>query len=190
MSLGQNSGLRAVAVLAVWSVVGVAGCGQKGTSQSVDQVLQASGKSRANVIPLAGRITIDSQTPEASKSLHRRMIVLLFDQAKLDAPANSVPKTFCDPKGEFAFSSYDQGDGVAPGKYVLTVVEFNFDKRSGYGGPDGLKNLYSDPVANSKIPELIIDHQPPGKKDYVIDLKLAGREAVTPGPQAVTLIRK
>ncbi len=64
-----------------------------------------------------------------------------------------------------------------------------FDKKRGYFGKDLLKNLYNDPTQNEKSPELVIDHQPPGKKDYLIDLKIVGRDAATPGPHAVTKLR-
>jgi hypothetical protein len=186
----NDSLFRTFAVFAAAAAIGIAGCGRQGAKQSVDEVLRESGKSRADVYPLGGKITIDSQTPEAGGFGQKRIIVMLFDQAKLDAPASGVPKAFCDSKGDFAFSTYDQGDGVAPGKYVLALVELKFDKRKGYYGADGLKNLYNDPVANAQISELTIDHRPPGKKDYAFDLKLAGREAGTPGPKAVTSIRK
>ncbi len=59
-----------------------------------------------------------------------------------------------------------------------------------YPGPDLFQNLYDDPDRNLKeYPELKIDHQPPGKTDYVFDLKIAGREAVAAGPNAVTHFR-
>ncbi len=114
---------------------------------------------------------------------------MLFDQSKLDANPDVVPKATVDAKGEFSFSTYDPGDGVAPGKYVMVLLEKKFDKKKGYFGPDLLKNLYNDPDANAKVADLKIDHEPPGKKDYAIDLKLAGRDAGTPGPKAVTKLK-
>jgi hypothetical protein len=169
------------------AVAAVAGCGGK-TTQSVDTVLRESGQSREAVFPLAGTITIDGQAPETGFG-KPQLIVLLFDQAKPEVPADSVPKAFCDAKGEFAFSTYGERDGVAAGKYVLALLKLKFNKKKGYFGNDLLKNLYNDPSQNLTVPELTIDHQSPGKKDYAIDLKIAGRDAVTPGPKAVTKMK-
>jgi hypothetical protein len=180
---------RIFAMLAAGAIAGVGGCGPSNAQHSVDGVLRESGKSRENVFPLAGRITIDDQAPEAGGFGKPQLIVLLFDQSKPTAPPGSVPKAICDAKGEFAFNTYDPGDGVAPGKYVLAVVELQYQKKKGYTGGDRLKNLYNDPSQNLKVPDLTIDHQPPGKKDYLIDLKVVGRDAATPGPHAVTQLR-
>jgi hypothetical protein len=185
MALRLDSVPRAFGVLAALVVVGTAGCGRQSADQAVDEALQNAGQSRANVFPLAGKVTTDGHAPEPGK-LSRRIIVMLNDRAKPDAPISGVPKAMCNPNGEFAFNMYGQGDGVPPGKYVVTIVDLRHDKRKGYIGPDGLKNLYNDPEKNATIPEFIIDHQPPGKKDYAFDLKIEGREAATPGPKAVT----
>jgi hypothetical protein len=177
------------AMLAAGAALGLAGCGPSSSAKhSVDEILKESGKSRGDLFPLAGRITVDGQVPETGGFGKPRLVVLLFDQSKLDAPPASVPKAICDAKGEFAFGTYDTGDGVAPGKYVLALVVLRFEKKKGYIGGDGLRNLYNDPSANLKVPELLIDHHAPGRKDYAIDLKLAGRDPVAPGPNAVTKI--
>jgi len=34
-------------------------------------------------------------------------------------------------------------------------------------------------------PEFVNDHMPPGKSDDNFDLKIAGRDAATPGPNAI-----
>ncbi len=184
---GRNvSRFFAAALVATLAMVAVAGCGGGATKRSADDILRESGKSRANVAPLAGTITVDGQVPDVASFGKPRLVVLLFEKSKLDESPDRVAKVLCDPKGQFVFSTYDQGDGVPPGQYVLAFVEMKFDKKRGYFGKDLLKNLYSDPSINEKNPELVIDHQPPGKKDYVIDLKIAGRDAATPGPHAVT----
>jgi hypothetical protein len=188
--MGENDSVfRTFTLLAAAAAVAIAGCGRESANQSVDKVLRESGKSRADVYALAGKVTIDGQPADGGGFGQQRILVLLFEQGKFDAPSADVPKAFCDATGDFAFSTYDQGDGVAPGKYVLALVKLKYDKRKGYFGKDGLKNLYNDAEQNSKISELVIDHQAPGKKDYAIDLKLAGRDAATPGPKAVTKIK-
>jgi hypothetical protein len=51
-----------------------------------------------------------------------------------------------NPDGTFEISTYQQGDGVPNGEYVLTIVwgKLNLMTRT-YGGPDKLKGAYSDP---------------------------------------------
>ena len=181
----SKSRFRAIGALAALTMVSLAACERPSAKQSVDTILKESGKSRSDVFPLAGRITIDSQPPQAGGLRQPRVTLVLFPESKLDAPLDGLPKATCEPNGEFSFSTYDRGDGVAPGKYVLAIVELKFDKRKGYSGKDLLKNLYNDPDQNLKNPELVIDHHAPGKKDYAIDLKLAGREAASPGPHSV-----
>jgi hypothetical protein len=184
----NDSVFRVIAMMVAVAAAGVVGCGGAGTKQSVDDILKESGKSRTTVLPFGGKITIDGQVPEVGGFAKPRLVVMLFDQANPDAPPGSVPKAICDAKGEFTFSTYDEGDGVAPGKYVLALVALRFEKKKGYTGGDVLKNLYNDPSQNLKVPELNIDHQA-ANRDYSIDLKLAGRDAATPGPKAVTIIK-
>jgi hypothetical protein len=91
--------------------------------------------------------------------------------------------------------SYERGDGVPTGSYVVLFAELiptplMATKRSkGLRGPDGLMNLYNDPDRNKQDVQFKIDITPPGKSDYAFDLKVAGKEAATPGPHAVTEIK-
>jgi hypothetical protein len=163
------------------------GCGRQSANQAVDDVLKKAGKSRETVFPLAGKITIDGHAPELKPGA--RMFVMLHNRDKLDTPTGPILKTVCKPNGEFAFSTYLQGDGVPVGKYVVTVAQLRQGFRQGYIGPDALKNLYNDPEANAKIEEFLIDHKPPGKTDCAFDLKIAGLAPASPGPHAVTKIR-
>ena len=92
--------------------------------------------------------------------------------------------------GEFAFGAFGRDDGVKAGTYIATFTKLKRGQHKQYPGPDLFQNLYDDPDRNLKeYPELKIDHQPPGKTDYVFDLKIAGREAVAAGPNAVTHFR-
>jgi hypothetical protein len=189
MARRQDSVFRAFAVLAALAVAGAAGCGRQSSEQAVDEALRMAGQSRKTVFPLAGKVTIDGHAPGKTDPLAPRITVMLFDQAKLDAPLDTVPRTNCKANGEFAFSSYGQGDGVPAGKYVVTIVELKFDKRKGHTEPDELKNLYNDPEKNAQIPEFKIDHQSPGKTNYDFDLQIAGHEQATPGPHSVVRYR-
>jgi hypothetical protein len=190
--IGRNgSRTWALVVLPMLGIAFVAGCSSRiPPDRKVDELLKESGKMREKTYPFAGRVTIDNETPPSGGFGQPRIVVLLFPQDKLDTPAASVPQTYCDGKGEFTFTTYDTADGVPAGKYVLAFVELKYEKKKGYHGTDQLKNLYNDPEANSKVPDLVVDHQAPGKKDYLFDLKLAGREAVQPGPRAVKQVKK
>jgi hypothetical protein len=76
------------------------------------------------------------------------------------------------------------------GTYIATFTKLKRGPHKQYPGPDQFLNLYDDPDRNLKeYPELKINHQPRGKKDYVFDLKIAGREAAAAGPNAVTHFR-
>jgi len=59
------------------------------------------------------------------------------------APSPENPQTFTTETGEFAFSTYLQGDGVPLGKYHLLVEQLNSQGEDVWSGPDGLKNLFN-----------------------------------------------
>jgi hypothetical protein len=64
----------------------------------------------------------------------------------MDTSKPSVSSTFTGDDGQFSISTYEKGDGVPEGEYILT---FMWGKRNvittSYGGPDKLKGKYSDP---------------------------------------------
>jgi len=179
---------RAFTPLAVLAAVCIGGCRGQGADDSVNKVLKETGQQRADVFPLAGKVTIDGHAPNTRPG-GKRVILILTDPAKPDAPASSLPKATCQPDGDFAFSMYGTGDGVGAGKYVVAIVELKFDKRKGYIGPDGLKNLYNDPDKNAKVDGFVIDHKSPGKADYVFNLEVEGHDAGAPGPHSITTFR-
>ncbi len=112
-------------------------------------------------------------------------LVMLVDRDKLDRPPRQNPLAVCKEGGKFAFHTYTADDGVKPGTYVVIFVKLADTRHRGYVGPDGLHNLYNDPDVNVK--EFTIEHQPPGKRDYVFNLKVDGVPPVEhPGPHALT----
>ncbi len=53
----------------------------------------------------------------------------------------TVSSAFTGPDGEFSISTYESGDGVPAGDYVLTFMWGQKEAFSGrYGGPDKLGN--------------------------------------------------
>jgi hypothetical protein len=180
MFLRLCSAIRGSSVLAML-LVGGCSSGQT-TNQAIDKALENAGQKREAVYPLAGTVTVDGMPPDLAE---REWIVMV-----LKDPANPQANGLFRPisrSGEFAFGTFAKDDGVKAGTYIATFSKLKRGQRKEYPGPDQFLNLYDDPDRNLKeYPELKIDHQPPGKKDYVFDLKIAGREAAAAGPNAVT----
>lgn len=94
---------------------------------------------RKPTFPVTGRVQVDGR-PAAQLSL------TCHDVKGLDPLQPTVSSAITDQDGKFALSTYQSGDGVPEGEYVLTFVWANFDLISkSYGGADGLKGRYSDP---------------------------------------------
>jgi hypothetical protein len=169
----------------------VALCGGCSTRQSADESLNKAlanaGQIRQKVYPLAGRITIDGAPPHIEKPANK-IVVMLNDPLKPDAPIGERPFAVVDSHGAFAFETYFNGDGVEPGKYVVTFAMLRKKGRKGFVGPDQLNNLYNDPEQNSKDPDFVIVHQAPGKTSYAFNLEVAGKEPATAQPHALTEI--
>jgi len=176
-------------LLAAFVVLLVAGCsGTQSADQALDKSLAAAGQQRTKVYPLAGKLTVDGAPPELEQ--RERIILMLNDPAKPDTSPNLRPHVFVGATGDFSFQSYVANDGVQPGTYIVTFAKLT-KKPKGLIGPDGFHNLYNDAERNQKeFPELKIEHQAPGKKDYSFDLRIAGRDEVTAGPRALTQIKR
>ena len=128
-------------------------------------------------------MTIDGQPPQTRGN---PLVVMLNDLSKPDVPFRQRPHVQVKEDGQFAFDTYTHGDGVCAGKYVVTIAQFTYNKKKGLLGPDQLKNLYNDFDKNSEIKDFIIDHQSPGRKNYLFALEVAGKEPLPPGPHALT----
>jgi hypothetical protein len=64
----------------------------------------------------------------------------------MDAAMPTVSSAFTGQDGGFSISTYESGDGVPAGDYVLTFMWGQKEAFSGgYGGPDKLSNRYTDP---------------------------------------------
>jgi hypothetical protein len=100
---------------------------------------------RKPTFPVTGKVQVDGQ-PAAQLSL-------TCHDVKGVAPLHpTVSSAITDPDGKFAVSTYQSGDGVPEGEYVLTFVWGKFDLISkSYGGADRLKGRYRDPEAGKPI---------------------------------------
>jgi hypothetical protein len=71
--------------------------------------------------------------------------VTCHDVKGIDTADPTVSAALTDQDGKFAVSTYQSGDGVPEGEYVLTFVWGKFDLISKSYGGDRLKGRYSDP---------------------------------------------
>ena len=179
-----GAGLLALFVFAM----ATAGCQHsQSASQAMMIALQQTGRSKEAVFPFAGTVTIDGQPPKLEG--RQSLIVMLFDTTKPDLKLSQRPFVECDDAGKFAFSTYEKGDGIKPGTYVVAVAELMETKPRLWLGPDRLNSLYNDPDRNAENRDFKIDHGPSGKKNHEFRLTRAGAEPVeNPGPHAVTAI--
>jgi hypothetical protein len=184
----QGSSVLAVLFVTVLvvTVLLVAGCSSgQTTDQAIDTALANAGKTRSAVYPLAGKVTVDGMPPDLAEA--EWIVMMLKDPVNPKAEGRIA---VISRSGEFAFKTFGTDDGVKAGTYIATFTKLKRGQHKQYPGPDQFQNLYDDPDRNLKeYPELKINHQRPGKKDYVFDLKIAGRETVTAGPNAVTRFR-
>ena len=137
---------------------------------------------------LPARGTGDDRRTASELEKHEALVVMLNEPEKLGRATDDQEIRETTPSGDFCFSTYEPQDGVKPGKYILTFAILRERGKFGLIGPDKLNNLYNDPDKNSNIPEFTIDHKAPGKSDYSFNLELAGKEAASPGPRAITSI--
>lgn len=179
---------RGCSLLAAFALFLVAGCSGQSADQALDKSLAAAGQQRTMVYPLAGKVVVDGLPPELGEE-GETIILMLNDPARMDKPNVIGPYVKIGKTGEFSFRTYGTNDGLPPGKFIVTIAKLkkNRPKRD-LVGPDGFHNLYNDPDRNQKEnPDFNIDHQAPGKTDYVFDLKIAGRdEPPAAGPHALT----
>lgn len=131
------------------------------------------------VYPVSGRILVDGG-PIAE------LIVRLIPASAKEADA-SHPKAFTDAGGEFAFSTYLQGDGVPPDSYRLVVERLTRQGPTMWVGPDKLNNLYNH--LNEPAATITVDKNRP-QTGLVISLKVEGRTPKpAPAGSAITIGR-
>lgn len=104
----------------------VAGCGPEGPP-------------RKETFRVRGKVSVDGQAPPAPVQIEAQNV------AGMDAEMPTISQSETNPDGTFEIATYQQGDGVPAGDYVLTFScrEFNVMSRS-YAGPDKLNKRYSD----------------------------------------------
>lgn len=115
-------------VVLLYAVSCTAGCGE-----DVDRNLKET-------FPVQGALTVDGAVPEGA------VRVTCHDIAGLDTENPSFSWSLTKPDGSFELSTYEEGDGVPQGKYVLTFFWGTWNAMSmSFAGEDKLANRYADP---------------------------------------------
>jgi len=180
-----------VAMLALFNL----GCGK---SSGVDTAMEQQMKDlnllpKVSVAKFAGHVTIDGKSPR--EAYPKQVLVVLLYDPKNPTGCDNLPKAICKNDGNFEFNTYDRGDGVPTGSYVVLFAELTpglmASKRGkSLRGPDGLKNLYNDPDKNAEDPQFKIEIAAPGKTDWLFNLEVLGKQPIgSPGPHAVTELK-
>jgi hypothetical protein len=169
------------------------GCGgQQSEKQTREEFYKNNpeiASARQDLAKFSGRVSVDGHPPDEGVAL----FLVLNDP---DHPEKKISlRTKCDQDGSFAFKTYESGDGVPLGKYVVAFAGLHPSASRGrsftrrFVGPDALSNLYNDPDMNKGNPDFIVNVQPPGRTDYEFNLTVTGKQPVaTPGKNAVTQI--
>ncbi|MBA3313206.1 MAG: hypothetical protein H0T47_07955 [Planctomycetaceae bacterium] len=100
------------------------------------------GPERLKTVPVKGTVTVKGM-PAIELTVKFRSLATPQGEAAIYA-AN--PTALTDADGTFVVSTYEHGDGLAAGEYVITFEWLKFDRLSNsYGGPDRLGGKYADP---------------------------------------------
>jgi hypothetical protein len=141
--------------------------------------MKAAGEQPLTLAKFAGKVQVDGSPPKPEEG--HALVVMLYPSQ----PNKTILVARCGADGAFEFTTEKKGDGVPKGSYVVLFGEFKIGARAAYKQPDDLKNLYDDPDKNGQDSQFKVDLQPPGKTGCQFDLKLAGQEAASPGPNAI-----
>lgn len=97
---------------------------------------------RKATFPVTGAVTVDGKPVE-------QIAIRCISETGLDAKDPTESSCFTDSEGKFKISTYQNGDGVPVGRYVLT---FQWGQRNlfsgGYGG-DQFNGKYVDPKTST-----------------------------------------
>ena len=88
--------------------------------------------------PAAGEVYVDGQ-PAAM------LRVTCTNVNGMDTENPTLSSATTDEQGKFEISTYERGDGLPEGEYVLTFMWGELSAIKGYVGPDKLKEKYLDP---------------------------------------------
>ena len=144
--------IRLCCLLLCMTTVGLTGCGGEKPFRKPTSVV-------------TGKVTVDGVAPTSAITIECHPV------NGMDAKHPTVSQTVTGPEGTFKISTYEAGDGVPAGDYVLTLYwgEFNLMSNS-YSGPDKLKDRYRDPKT-SEIKLTVKEGKPTDLGTIVITTK-------------------
>lgn len=95
---------------------------------------------RKQTYAVTGQVLVDGEPPDSP------IAVKCHPVGGMDETNPTISSAFTGDDGRFEISTYESGDGIPEGEYILT---FYWGKRNlisnSYGGPDKLKGKYKDP---------------------------------------------
>ncbi|QDV27811.1 carboxypeptidase-like regulatory domain-containing protein [Aureliella helgolandensis] len=94
--------------------------------------------------PVKGQVFADGKPAEG-------VSVTLNPKSGLDTKQPTISSTMTDAQGNFAISTYEEGDGAPEGEYTLTFKWGKLNRMSMSYSGDQFKGKYSDPL-KSKFP--------------------------------------
>ncbi len=95
---------------------------------------------KKETVPVSGYVTVDGTVPDSP------ITVKFHPVGGIDQEHPTISQTLTGDNGQFAVSTYEEGDGVPPGEYVVTFFWGKFNAMSmSFAGPDQLKNRYATP---------------------------------------------
>jgi hypothetical protein len=95
--------------------------------------------SRKPTFPLTGTVRVDGAPAEG-------VLVKITDVDGHDPSDPTFSTAYTDPQGKFQLSTYDAGDGVPEGEYLVTFMWGQVNPLTmQFGGPDKLQGRYDDP---------------------------------------------
>jgi hypothetical protein len=165
-----------------------AGCsGRQSADQALDNALKAVGDQRGPTAKFSGRVLIDGNPPGETRPA--ATLIILYDPKNPPTSTRLPMYAVCNPEdGSFEFTTYNKGDGVKPGSYVVLFAQMEqvLMINTGFYPPDKFKNLYNDPDTS----KFKVDVTEPGQSDLLFKLEVEGKEPnKNPGPQAIKEIR-
>jgi hypothetical protein len=101
------------------------------------------GPPRKATFPVTGTVRVDGKPVD-------QMAIRCISVSGMDAQDPTESATFTDAEGNFQIATYQKGDGVPVGSYVLTFEwgQWNYISMQ-YGGPDKLNGKYADPKTST-----------------------------------------
>jgi len=119
-----------------------------------------------HLVPVRGRVVIDGKgVPDVWVRL-----------AKKGEPAlrKKAPAATTDSEGKFVFSTNLNGDGIAPGDYVISLEWLNQTGVSSWSQKDRLLNNYNHPQANATDPRFVFSAKDQAVELPVIEISTQG----------------